>query len=64
MANAGTASDVTFYWYDYETFGTDKKRDRPAQFGGFRTDANFRRKSKDLLIYCSPADDYLPHPEA
>lgn len=54
----------SFYWYDYETFGTDTGRDRPAQFGGFRTDRNFVRKGKELLIYCSPADDYLPNPEA
>lgn len=64
MANEGTASEITFYWYDYETFGTDTKKDRPAQFGGFRTDANFNKIGKELLIYCSPADDYLPHPEA
>lgn len=22
---------VTLYWHDYETFGVDPKRDRPAQ---------------------------------
>ena len=24
----------TLYWHDYETFGTDPKRDRPVQFAG------------------------------
>ena len=28
----------TFYWLDYETFGADPVRDRPAQFAGVRTD--------------------------
>ena len=30
----------TFYWYDLETFGLDRRRDRPAQFAGCRTDAD------------------------
>ena len=25
---------VTLYWHDYETFGVDPRRDRPAQFAG------------------------------
>ena len=29
---------TTFYWYDFETFGLDCRRDRPAQFAGIRTD--------------------------
>ena len=29
----------TFYWHDYETWGADPRRDRPAQFAGLRTDA-------------------------
>ena len=31
----------TFFWHDYETFGADPRRDRPAQFAGIRTDADF-----------------------
>ena len=30
----------TFFWHDYETFGADPRRDRPAQFAGIRTDAD------------------------
>ena len=26
--------EPTFYWYDYETFGVDPRKDRPAQFAG------------------------------
>ena len=29
----------TFFWHDYETTGTDTRRDRPLQFAGVRTDA-------------------------
>nr|MBP7082734.1 hypothetical protein [Giesbergeria sp.] len=30
----------TFLWHDYETFGSDPRRDRPAQFAAIRTDAD------------------------
>ena len=29
----------TFLWHDYETFGANTRRDRPAQFAAIRTDA-------------------------
>ena len=29
----------TFLWHDYETFGANVRRDRPAQFAAIRTDA-------------------------
>ena len=32
----------TFYWYDYETFGLNRRKDRPAQFAGLRTDMTFQ----------------------
>ena len=54
----------TFYWFDYETFGTDYKRERPAQFGGLRTDADLNPIGQEDLLYCQVADDYLPNPEA
>lgn len=54
----------TFYFYDYETFGKSPSMDRPAQFAGVRTDKNFNIIDKPLVIYCAPADDYLPEPEA
>lgn len=58
------AVEQTFYWHDYETFGADPKRDRPVQFAGVRTDADFNVIGEPLVIYCKPADDVLPHPEA
>lgn len=54
----------TFYWHDYETFGTDPRRDRPVQFAGIRTDFDFNIVDDPLVVYCKPAADCLPHPEA
>lgn len=55
---------ATFYWHDYETSGVDPKRDRPLQFAGVRTDMEFNVIGEPLVLYCKPADDYLPHPMA
>ncbi|MCU7837572.1 MAG: exodeoxyribonuclease I [gamma proteobacterium symbiont of Taylorina sp.] len=57
-------SDNTLYWHDYETFGIDPKRDRPVQFAGIRTDEELNIIGDPLLIYCRPANDFLPQPEA
>ncbi|VAX10381.1 Exodeoxyribonuclease I [hydrothermal vent metagenome] len=54
----------TFYWHDYETWGTDPRRDRPAQFAGIRTDEDLNVVGKPLMIYCKPANDILPQPDA
>lgn len=54
----------TFLWHDYETFGINPRRDRPAQFAGIRTDADLNEIGEPLMIYCKPAADYLPDPES
>ncbi|MFI0489714.1 MAG: exodeoxyribonuclease I [Yersinia sp. (in: enterobacteria)] len=54
----------TFYVHDYETFGQRPALDRPAQFAGIRTDLDFNIIEEPLVVYCTPADDYLPQPEA
>ncbi len=54
----------SFYWHDYETFGVDAKRDRPVQFAGIRTDLDFNIIDEPLVVYCKPATDCLPHPDA
>lgn len=54
----------TYYFYDFETWGTHPALDRPAQFAGIRTDSDFNIIGEPLVIYCKPTDDYLPHPEA
>jgi len=55
---------LTFYWHDYETFGRVPRRDRPSQFAGIRTDAELKEIGAPLMVYCRPAPDYLPEPEA
>lgn len=54
----------SLYWYDYETFGTDPRRDRPAQFGGIRTDLELNPIGEPVTLFCKPARDVLPVPEA
>ena len=53
----------TFLWHDYETFGADTRRDRPAQFAAIRTDAQLNEIGESLMWYCQPTNDYLPDPE-
>ncbi len=57
-------SEMTFYWHDYETFGRVPRRDRPSQFAGVRTDAELNEVGEPLMLYCQPAPDFLPEPEA
>ena len=54
----------TFLWHDYETFGIDPRRDRPAQFAAIRTDSELNEIGAPLMLYCKPAPDYLPNPQA
>lgn len=54
----------SFYWHDYETFGANPSQDRPVQFAGIRTDLDFNIIEEPFEIFCKPADDFLPHPEA
>ncbi len=58
------ASDFSFFWHDYETFGRVPRRDRPAQFAGVRTDADLNEIGEPLELYCQPPLDALPEPEA
>ena len=55
---------ISFYWHDYETFGLDPRRDRPAQFAGVRTNAALDEIGPLQVHYCQPALDTLPAPEA
>ena len=58
------AAQATFFWHDYETFGAVPRRDRPAQFAGIRTDMDLNEIGEPLMLYCQPAPDFLPSPEA
>lgn len=57
-------NQATIYWHDYETWGATPQKDRPSQFAGIRTDLDLNIISEPLVIYCKPAPDYLPHPQA
>lgn len=54
----------SFYWHDYETFGISPSKDRPVQFAGIRTDLDFNIIEEPFEVFCKPADDFLPNPEA
>jgi exodeoxyribonuclease-1 len=54
----------TFLWHDYETFGANVRRDRPAQFAAIRTDAELNEIGDPMMWYCQPAPDFLPEPAA
>jgi exodeoxyribonuclease-1 len=54
----------TFLWHDYETFGADPRRDRPCQFAALRTDTELEPIDDPVVLYCKPALDVLPTPEA
>ncbi|WP_376695306.1 exodeoxyribonuclease I [Wenzhouxiangella sp. EGI_FJ10305] len=54
----------TFLWHDFETFGADPRRDRPAQFAARRTDSALNPIGEPEVFYCRPADDMLPQPMA
>ncbi len=62
--NKNTTSTHTFLWHDYETFGLNTRRDRPAQFAGIRTDADLNEIGEPIELYCQPHADYLPNPES
>ncbi len=59
-----TAPSHTFVWHDYETFGTQARRDRPAQFAAIRTDAELNQIGEPVMLYCQPANDFLPDPQS
>ncbi|MCK5871283.1 MAG: exodeoxyribonuclease I [Methylococcales bacterium] len=54
----------SFYWHDYETFGTDPQRDWPTQFAGIRTDLDFNLIEEPITLYCQTPSDCLPQPDA
>jgi exodeoxyribonuclease-1 len=54
----------TFLWHDYETFGAHTRQTRPAQFAAMRTDADLKPIGAPVMLYCQPANDFLPEPQA
>lgn len=58
------AAQNTLYWHDYETWGEVPAVDKPSQFAGIRTDEDLNILGEPLMMYCKPAADLLPKPEA
>ena len=54
----------TFLWHDYETFGADSRRDRPAQFAAIRTAPDLQIVGEPVSFFCQPAVDVLPDPHS
>lgn len=54
----------SFYWIDYETWGSNPSKDRPCKFTGIRTDEDLNIIGEPLVIYCQLPSDYLPSPDA
>ncbi len=55
---------ASFLFYDLETFGTDPRRSRIAQFAAIRTDADLKQIDEPWDFLVRPADDLLPSPIA
>src|SRR3546814_20781312 len=55
---------ASFLFYDLETFGTDPRRSRIAQFAAIRTDAQLNEVETPVEFFVKPADDLLPSPMA
>ncbi len=55
---------TSFLFYDLETFGTDPRRSRIAQFAAIRTDAELNPIDAPWDFLVRPADDLLPSPVA
>ena len=54
----------SFLFYDLETFGSDPRRTRIAQFAAIRTDAGLNEIGEPIDLFVRPADDLLPSPIA
>lgn len=54
----------SFLFYDLETFGSDPRRTRIAQFAAIRTDAALNEIDEPISFFVKPAADLLPSPIA
>jgi exodeoxyribonuclease I len=54
----------TFFWHDYETSGSDTRRDRPVQFAGIRTTLELEIIGEPVMFYARPSREMPPHPDA
>lgn len=55
---------ASFLWYDLETWGTDPRHTRIAQFAAQRTDSELQPLGPPELVWVAPALDFVPAPDA
>ena len=55
------ANNFSFFIYDYESFGINPASDRPAQFAGIRTDADFNIIGEPVCCIASKPMIIYPH---
>jgi exodeoxyribonuclease-1 len=55
---------ASFLFYDLETFGSDPRTSRIAQFAAIRTDPELNQVEEPISFFVRPADDLLPSPVA
>lgn len=54
----------TIFWHDYETWGSNARKNTPCQFAGLRTDEDLNIIDDPIELYCRPSPEFLPHPDA
>jgi exodeoxyribonuclease I len=54
----------TLFWHDYETFGTDSRRDRAIQFAGIRTTLELEIVDEPVMFFARPPHEMPPSPES
>lgn len=59
-----TPTQLTYLWYDYETWGTSPARDRIAQFAAQRTDLNLNPIGEPINLMCRPPEATVIDPES
>ncbi len=57
-------TEMSFFWHDYETWGLNPRADRPSQFAGIRTNTELEIIDDEIMIYCRPSGDFIPHPDS
>ena len=57
-------SSATLFWYDLETTGVHSVHDRALQFAGQRTDGSLNPVGAPVQLFCMPAADTVPDPDA
>ncbi len=55
---------ASFLFYDLETFGSNPRQSRIAQFAAIRTDLHLNEIEPPISFFVQPANDLLPSPEA